>query len=80
VPGEIGDGDVVQVGAEDWSEAQWRTSSLSAGGNCVQVAFLQDRIGVRHSKDQHGPMLVFNPGEWDAFTGGVRAGEFDRPR
>ena len=35
-------------------------------------------IGVRDTK-QHGegPILVFHPGEWDAFIGGVRAGEFD---
>ena len=58
----------------------WRKSSLSSGGdNCVEVGFGDDgTIGVRDTK-QHGegPILVFHPGEWDAFVGGVRAGEFD---
>ncbi|MGY2061009.1 DUF397 domain-containing protein [Nocardia gipuzkoensis] len=35
-------------------------------------------VGVRDSKDPTGPALVFAPGEWDAFTAGVRGGEFDR--
>jgi hypothetical protein len=26
-----------------------------------------------------GPASVFTPGEWDAFTGGVEDGDFNRP-
>jgi hypothetical protein len=58
----------------------WRKASLSsAGDNCVEVGLGDDgTIGVRDTK-QHGagPILVFHPGEWEAFIGGVRAGEFD---
>jgi hypothetical protein len=32
---------------------------------------------VRDSKDQEGPVLRFTPGEWRAFLGGVRLGEFE---
>jgi hypothetical protein len=58
----------------------WVKSSLSfSNGNCVEVADLPDgRVGVRHSKDTAGPVLRFTTGEWQAFLGGVRNGEFDR--
>ncbi len=54
-------------------------SSLSfSNSNCVEVASLLDgEIGVRDSKDSEGPVLRFTPGEWHAFLGGVRNGEFD---
>lgn len=60
----------------------WRKSRRSGGGdNCVEVAFAADgAVGVRHSKDPDGPVLVFTPGEWDAFTGGVHDGEFENRR
>lgn len=58
---------------------RWFKSSLSfSNGNCVEVASLPgDQIGVRDSKDTEGPVLRFTPGEWAAFVGGVRGGEFD---
>ncbi len=58
----------------------WIKSSLSfSNSNCVEVASLPGSgIGVRDSKDAGGPVLRFTPGEWDAFLGGVRNGEFDR--
>jgi hypothetical protein len=60
----------------------WRKSSLSSGGdNCVEVGFAADgRVAVRDTEhDGRGPALVFTPGEWEAFLGGVQGGEFDRP-
>ncbi|WP_443078822.1 DUF397 domain-containing protein [Streptosporangium sp. NBC_01495] len=62
------------------ANAKWRKSSLSGsdGGNCVEVADLSGgRAAVRDSKDPSGPALVFARGEWAAFVGGVRNGEFD---
>jgi Domain of unknown function (DUF397) len=60
-------------------EPHWVKSSLSfCNSNCVEVASLSGgQIGVRDSKDTEGPVLRFTPGEWDAFLGGVRNGEFD---
>ena len=60
-------------------ESNWRKSSYSGsnGGECVEVASA-DVIMVRDSKNAKGPVLGFTPGEWDAFVGGVRNGEFDR--
>ncbi|WP_218025244.1 DUF397 domain-containing protein [Nocardia jejuensis] len=49
--------------------------------DCVEVAFLVDgTVAVRHSKVPDGHVLVFTPGEWDAFAGGVADGEFRCPR
>lgn len=61
------------------SNAQWRKSTRSGayGDNCVEVAFVGESIAMRDSKDPQGPVLVFNKGEWDAFVGGARDGEFD---
>jgi Domain of unknown function (DUF397) len=58
----------------------WIKSSFSlAQGSCVEVASLPEGgIGVRDSKDPAGPMLRFTPGEWQAFLGSARNGEFDR--
>ena len=61
----------------DLSSVTWRKSSYSGGG-CVEVAALpDDGRAVRDSKDREGPVLVFAPDEWRAFTAGVRGGEFD---
>ncbi|MFD0365435.1 DUF397 domain-containing protein [Nocardia sp. GCM10030253] len=66
----------------DLSRAQWFKSSRSASkADCVEVAFLEGGVvGVRDSKNPSGPALVFTPSEWDAFTGGVQDGEFNRPQ
>ena len=62
----------------DWSSADWRKSVHSGDGNCVEVAFVGDAVGVRDSKDRSGAVLQFTPSEWSAFVTGVRSGEFDR--
>lgn len=64
----------------DLSGAEWFKSTKSdATRECVEVAFLDGgMVGVRDSKNPTGPALVFTPGEWDAFAGGVRDGRFPR--
>lgn len=50
-------------------------------GNCVEVGGLVGEfIGVRDSVNPRGTVLGFTPGEWDAFVGDVRNGEFGRRR
>ena len=56
----------------------WRSSSISGGGNCIEVAFTgADHVLVRDSKLIDGPVLEFTREEWRAFLGGVKLGEFD---
>ncbi|GAA5048856.1 DUF397 domain-containing protein [Nocardia callitridis] len=52
----------------DLSGAQWFKSSRSSGTKeCVEVAFLQDHVGVRDSKNPTGPALIFTSAEWTTF-------------
>ena len=63
----------------DVPRERWVKSSLSGptGGNCVEVAFLPDgAVAVRNSRHPAGPALVFTAGEWQAFLGGAKGGEF----
>jgi hypothetical protein len=60
--------------------AGWRKSSRSngnGGNNCVEVAFLDTGVAVRHSKERHAMALMFTADEWTAFVEGVKLGEFD---
>ncbi|MDA0639527.1 DUF397 domain-containing protein [Nonomuraea ferruginea] len=60
-------------------KAEWRKATASGdNGQCVEVATnLPGIVAVRDSKNPQGPALIFTPGEWKAFVGGVRDGEFD---
>jgi hypothetical protein len=63
----------------DLSRAAWQKSSRSGPScdNCVEVAFVDQAIAVRDSKNPTGPVLIFTADEWDAFVGGAKDGEFD---
>jgi hypothetical protein len=58
----------------------WLKSSLSTfNGNCVEVKMTPDGgAQVRNSADPNGGTLTYTKGEWDAFIGGCKNGEFDR--
>lgn len=64
---------------QDLTAAIWRTSTLCDLNGCVEVALLDGKVAVRDAKDKSSPILLFTAREWEAFTGGVRAGEFDLP-
>jgi len=59
----------------------WRKSSASGGdaGQCVEVAFAEEDVLVRHSRNPSGPVLSFTHSEWKAFLAGASNGEFDLP-
>jgi hypothetical protein len=62
----------------DLTRAAWFKSTRSSGnGNCVEVAIVDDTVGVRDSKDRSGPVLVFTASEWRAFVAGAKDGQFD---
>ncbi|GGP66907.1 DUF397 domain-containing protein [Saccharothrix coeruleofusca] len=47
----------------------WFKSSYSAGSNndCVEVRITTTRVGVRDSKNPHGPRLTLPTTAWTAF-------------
>lgn len=62
----------------DLSRAQWRKSSRSGTEtNCVEVAFVQDRVATRDSKNPTGPVLLFDRAVWEDFLQAVKDGVFD---
>ena len=65
----------------DLASARWRKSSYSSGsgGACVEVATnLPGLVAVRDSKPPGGPALLLTPAQGQAFTAGIRAGDFGR--
>jgi hypothetical protein len=59
----------------------WTRSTFCGpnGGNCVEVnRGIAGLAGVRDSKPQVGPVLVFADSDWRAFLGTAGAGRFHR--
>ncbi|MGW7072176.1 DUF397 domain-containing protein [Streptomyces sp. NPDC054855] len=56
-------------------ESRWYKSSYSndTGGSCVEIAGLDDQVGIRDSKDKSGPALVVPATAWSSFIGLVRS-------
>jgi hypothetical protein len=70
--------------ADELAGIVWRKSRHSGsggnGGSCVDVGPVTDgtgRVAIRHSQHADGPVIVYTRTEWEAFTAGVRDGEFD---
>jgi hypothetical protein len=61
----------------DLSRAVWQRAEGDDSEGAVEIAFVDDLIGMRNSADPDGPVLVFTRAEWDAFVAGARDGEFD---
>jgi Domain of unknown function (DUF397) len=69
----------------DLTGASWLRSSLDSGdGARVEIAFVPGSkegsdqvIAMRDGRHPDGPVLIFTPAEWEAFTLGVQDGEFD---
>ncbi|GLU49438.1 DUF397 domain-containing protein [Nocardiopsis ansamitocini] len=60
----------------------WHISTYSSNGGaaCVEAGLLGDgsgRVAVRHSHHPDAAVVVYTRQEWEAFTAGVRSGEFD---
>lgn len=54
----------------------WIRSTRCEAGTCVEARRVGDVVEVRDSKDPYRHTLRFTRAEWDAFLGGVAAGEF----
>ena len=64
-------------GQFDNSRAVWRSAPSGSDGSRVEVAFVDDLIGLRNGADPGSPILVFTQAEWQAFVAGAKDGEFD---
>ncbi|MEV0435858.1 DUF397 domain-containing protein [Nocardia sp. NPDC050413] len=63
----------------DLTGATWQRAGDGDDAS-VEVAMLDEgNVALRDGKNPDGPVLVFTPSEWAAFTAGVHDGEFDRP-
>ncbi|GAA0476446.1 hypothetical protein Ade02nite_42910 [Paractinoplanes deccanensis] len=58
----------------DRNSPEWRTSSRSSGGACVEVKATEDEVLVRDSKDRGGPVLRFDHDTFRAFIADLKAG------
>lgn len=57
--------------------AQWRKSTVSGTGNCVEIAFTGRAVSVRDSNAPSRPVISFPPSAWVTFLVRVRHGKFD---
>jgi hypothetical protein len=55
----------------------WFTSSRCSTGACVEVAFKEEGVRVRDSKNPDGPELGFDDTAWQNFLAAIRHGELD---
>ncbi len=46
---------------------QWRKSTASVQGECLEAACNGHTVVIRDSKDRCGPMLAFSTGVWRNF-------------
>jgi hypothetical protein len=60
-----------------WRRAEGISPTDPGQSGWVEVAFVDDLIGLRDSRRPEGPILVFTEQEWEAFLGGAKDGEFD---
>jgi hypothetical protein len=58
------------------AQAVWRKARACANTECVEVAALAGKVGVRGSRAPN-VVLTFTKAEWGAFLRGVKAGDFD---
>ncbi len=58
--------------------SEWRKSTFSVNGDCVEWRIDPTSVQVRNSRTPDLE-LSFTPSEWKAFLSGVRSGEADLP-
>ncbi|WP_332838780.1 DUF397 domain-containing protein [Nocardia bovistercoris] len=56
---------------------EWRVSSFTDNGTCVEVAGTPSTVYVRNSNHRDAGTVEFTRAEWSAFLKGAQAGEFD---
>jgi hypothetical protein len=63
----------------DLSQAAWRKSSHSGGGNdCVEIAFIDGVAAVRDSKDPDGGAFTLSSRGWRGLVDSLRTNGSDQ--
>jgi hypothetical protein len=57
--------------------ADWRTSRSCSNGSCIEVATIDNLVGIRDSKNPDGEVLLYTVNEWKDFLAGAKNGDFD---
>ncbi|PZF96407.1 DUF397 domain-containing protein [Micromonospora endophytica] len=55
----------------------WKKSTRSNAGDCVEVATPPQAVMIRDSKDRQGPVLSFTADQWTGFVQRIKSGGFD---
>ena len=61
--------------AETWLQSGVHQSFSDVVGDLARTR-LPGVVAVRDAKDPDGPKLIFEPAQWAAFTGSIKAGAF----
>ncbi|MFI7004278.1 DUF397 domain-containing protein [Nocardia sp. NPDC050175] len=56
---------------------EWRVSSFTDNGTCVEVAGAPDTVFVRNSNARDAGTVAFTRDEFSAWLKGCKSGEFD---
>jgi hypothetical protein len=57
--------------------ANWRKSSSSQNGDCVELAHVNGNVWVRDSKNPSANLLKFGKSDWKLFIVAIKSGAFD---
>lgn len=52
----------------------WKSGRSAANGNCLEAGSCCCGVGIRDTKLEHSPVLVFGASQWERFTAAVRTG------
>ncbi len=56
----------------------WKKSTKSSSGSCVEVRLADGSVQVRDTKlGEESPILPFDLGDWAHFASAVAAGDYD---
>ncbi|RAY13047.1 DUF397 domain-containing protein [Actinomadura craniellae] len=62
----------------DFSAARWFKSARSEPSDqCVEIAVVPGRVGVRDTKNRGSSQLSFTNAEWQAFLQAAKSGAYD---
>jgi hypothetical protein len=62
----------------EYPSAKWRKPLRSiSNGACVEIAQINRDIGVRDSKKQESPALIYTRRTWGGFIQQIKQGELD---